>query len=639
MKPRTPAVPSPVSRKRGAGLVRVVAVSAGVLVLAAGALWGFGRDGEGSGEMREVASLDLARVETGSFAITTTAMGELEARNQIELRSELDTRAGIVEIVPEGMVVKKGDLLVQLNAEELQDQIDEQTLEVERAQADVTAAQAELTIQLSENESKRRAAQLKVDIARLALQEWREGEDVKQRQALQLEIEQAERDRNRLKERFERSTQLLAEGFLSKDECDQDEIDYVDADARYKTALLDQNTYLSYQFPRDEKTKLSDVEEAEADLARTLEQNEINATAKRSSLETAKRQLTLKTDRLAKMESQHALATIRAPADGLVVYSTSLNRDGGFFDSEGPLQVGREVRPNELLIILPDTSSMVASVRVLESLAGRIRPGQRAIVKVDALAKETFSGVVESIGVLAETGGWRDPNRREYSVRVALNHDNGAGLLKPSMRAEATVTLGTVQDSLIVPVQAVFSDGPVQYVLTPRGSRFQRVPVKVGRMSDSYAEILEGVGQNERVLLREPASGEVLNVAWTAPELEAVGLALGEDGRPYSPQAAAMAEAMRAMAGIAPEGVQVGGPTGEGERGPRREGGPRGGRGDGPRRPGDGTEVAKDGTGAAGGAADANAEAAPVDTTLAQDQTVEPAKTGEPAEQKAPAKD
>ncbi len=533
---------------RGAGLVRVVGVSAAVLLVVAGGIWAVSRGASGGGSMSEAANLDMAKVETGSFSITTTAMGELEARNQIELRSELDTRADIVEIVAEGIVVKKGDVLIKLNTEQLQVQIDQQTLEVERAFADVTAAENSLKIQMSENDSRDRAGQLKVELAELALAQWRKGEVVKTRSKQTLEIEQAQRDLKRLKEKFERSKELLAEGFLSQDEHDTDEIRWIDAVARLETAELDKQTYEEYQFPRDEKTKISDVEEAKADLDRIRTQNTINAGAKESSLTTTRRQYELKKERLEKLTEQVMLATITAPTDGLVVYATSIGRgrDMIMMGGDGPLQVGREVRPNEMLLILPDTSSMVASVRVHESLAGRVRPGLRVSLKIDAIEGQTFMGVVESIGVLAESGGWRDPNRREYKVRIGLEYDNSEGVLKPSMRAEAEIMLGAVEESMIVPVQAVFTEGPVKYIYAPRGAKFARVPVRVGRMSDNSAEIVGGLELGDRVLLREPGSGEVVTAAWDRTALEAVGVTVDEDGNPVQARRGRM-DMMRAM--------------------------------------------------------------------------------------------
>ncbi|MBZ0171361.1 MAG: efflux RND transporter periplasmic adaptor subunit, partial [Phycisphaerales bacterium] len=141
---------------------------------------------------------------------------------------------------------------------------------------------------------------------------------------------------------------------------------------------------------------------------------------------------------------------------------------------------------------------------------------------------------VESIGLLAEGGGWRDPNRREYTVRIAVDAGEHSERLKPSMRCQAEIILGSVQDAISVPVQAVFSEGPVQYVLIPAGPRFVRRPVQLGRRSDMYAEIVKGVEPGDRVLIREPLPGEVIEDPWATDLLTAAGYTLDEDGKPVS---------------------------------------------------------------------------------------------------------
>jgi hypothetical protein len=153
---------------------------------------------------------------------------------------------------------------------------------------------------------------------------------------------------------------------------------------------------------------------------------------------------------------------------------------------------------------------MVASVRVHESLAGRIRPGQTAGVKIDAAQGRVFQGKVSSISILAETGGWRDPNLREYTVKIALETTpEEAKLLKPAMRAEADIVLGKVNESLTVPIQAVFNDGPTRFVYVPAGGQFKKVPVLVGQRSNTFAQILAGIDSGDSVLLREPSAGEI----------------------------------------------------------------------------------------------------------------------------------
>ncbi len=523
------------TQRRGGALVKLIV---GLTVLAGGTVGVLAATGQlpgvSGGEARQVAenqrTANLARAETRTFEITTIASGELQARNQIELRAEVETGTSIVEIVPEGIIVEPGDVLVRLSSAALQDQIDEELLRVEAARNDLAAAQTALRIQESDNASRLRNAELQVELAELALLQWQEGERVRREKELRVNLENRERDLDRLRDRFEQSKSLLANDFLSLDEYKLDEIRLAEGEAAFAIAQLDLETYANYQRPRDQKQRQSDVANAKADLAKTIEENEINLADRQLNVTSRERQLALREQRLAKLREQYEACTVRAPGGGLVVYATSLdrNRRGG---TDGPLQVGHQVRPNDLLIILPDTSRMMAEVRVHESLAGRVRRGQPATIRVDAAGNETYSGRVESVGVLAESGGWRDPNRREYTVRVSIEGANPDGILKPSMRAEAELQLGRVEDALSVPIQAVFSDGPVRFVYVPRGNRFARVPVAVGRRSNAFAEITGGIREGERVLIVEPEPNSVLEERWTEEQLRVAGLTTDERGQ------------------------------------------------------------------------------------------------------------
>ncbi|MEO0483631.1 MAG: HlyD family efflux transporter periplasmic adaptor subunit [Planctomycetota bacterium] len=506
-------------------VLAVVAVGAGAVVVS-----NSGNDDAGDAPGMATSN-DMAPVEVRTFDITTVASGELEARNQIEIRSELEQRSTITFVVPEGSRVTQGETLVTLNTDAIETNIEEETLRVESARNDVAAAETAHRIQQSTNDSNLRAANLNLELKTLALQQWKAGDVKKRRQQLQLAVEQADRQLERLQEKFERSEQLLGQGFLSKNERDIDEINYIEALAKLETTRLDQEIYEEYQHPRDERSKKSDVEEAEANLERVTEENEINLKNKLATLETRRRQLDLRKQKLEKLYAQLDAAKIVAPSDGLVVYASSLESGRRWGGDDGPLQIGKQVNTNELLIVLPDTNEMMASVRVHESLAGRVRPGQPAEIEIEAAGGGSFKGTVESIGVLAETGGWRDPNRREYTVRVALDADDRATDLKPSMRCEATLRLGRVEDAITAPIQAIFSDGAVRYVYTAKGSKYERVPVRIGRRSAIFAEILAGVDVGDAVLLREPSPGEVLGTAFTEEQLASVGFKYSETGQ------------------------------------------------------------------------------------------------------------
>lgn len=557
------------TKPRGSILVKVLSASAVAAVagLAYVVAAGAGTDDKSAkARAKGPQTADVAVVQKMSFEITTTATGELKAKKQTEIRSELEIESAIVEVVAEGAVVKKGDQLIKLNGDPIQTQIDEETLRVESAKADLIAAENGYDIQVSENESKSRQAKLKVDLAQLAFDQWGEGDHKQKLQDIKLALEESSKELVRLHDKYEKSKLLEKEGFLSRDQLQMDEIAHRKAQAERDKAVLEEQTYNTYQEKKDRKSKLSDLEEAQAELQRTNKQNDIQLASKDADRLNKRRQHQLRTDKMAKLRKQLAACTMIAPQDGLVVYASSSDGDFMGGNSQGPLQVGRRVFPNEALIILPDTTVMIAQVKVHESLAGRVRAGQPATIRVDAAGGQTFSGKVDSIGVLAEGGGWRDPNRREYTVKIALDHDSESNPLKPSMRCESTITLGSVENALSVPVQAIFNDEMVRFVYSPaagRGSRYVRIPVNMGQKSDTFAQITAGLEDGTRVLVRQPTPTEIIQAPWDETQLKIAGFKL-EDGKAVP------------IAGIKSPGAGRGPRNGAAAAGPGRQGRPSG---------------------------------------------------------------
>ncbi|MFO0858706.1 MAG: efflux RND transporter periplasmic adaptor subunit [Phycisphaerales bacterium] len=483
-----------------------------------------------SDKQSKARTADLAEVKRQAFEITTVANGDLQARNQIEVRSPLEQQSTIQFIVPEGTRVKKGDLIVQLNADQIQRQIDEETPRLASARAELVSAENQLQIQTNDNASSLRKAELELTLAELALNQWRDGDAVKQRQNHIVKLDTSKLELERLAEKYLRSQELLAEGFLSKDECDRDEVAYIRAISDYQTSILDLQVFDSFEFVRTDKQKISDVAERRAEVERVRLNNDSQLTSRKADRDNRSTQVALTESRLKKLQDQLSGAKMVAPTDGLVVYSTSVEgmRWGG---SGETLQIGQQVYPNQLIIALPDTSDMLAVVRVHEAMAGRIRPGQDVAVKIDAAGGKVFQGKVDSIGVMAESGGWRDPNLREYSVKIALQDVSAEDGLKPAMRVEGRVMLDKVPEALTVPVQALFAEGALQYVYRPEGSKFVKHPVRAGRRSETTAEITAGLSERDVVLLRTPQPGEVLTRAWDDEALKIAGYKRDEQGQ------------------------------------------------------------------------------------------------------------
>lgn len=506
----------------------------GVLaVLAGGAVAAYQSLRPDTGESGgRATTADLARAEVMTFDIATTATGELEARRSVELRSQLEQSSSIVHVEPEGTFVRAGTVLIRLKSDDIRNQIEEETLRTESARSDLIAAENSYEIQKSQNQTRLEQAEVRLRLAELTLQQWLEGDDRQRTQDLNLDSQRAQIDLDRIEDLYTKKVDLAAQGFLSRDELQQEEIRLIAARAAVARTRLALQSYEQYERERNRTQRQSDVDQAAAEVDRVRRQNEIELASRDAHRINARRQFTIREGRLNNLRTQLVNCEIVAPTDGLIVYSTSIDR-GSRWGQQGqtPLQIGRQVSPNESLIILPDTTEMLAKVRVHESLAGRVRRLQEAEIRIDALPGTTFKGAVESIGVLAEGSDWRDPNRREYTVRVTIQIPEGVEL-KPSMRADASITLGRVENALAVPIQAVFSEGVVRFVYVPRGSRFVRVPVQIGRRSELFAEVVAGIAPGTPVLIRQPSPAEVLADPWRPDQLKAVGLELDDNGVP-----------------------------------------------------------------------------------------------------------
>ncbi|MCI0363153.1 MAG: HlyD family efflux transporter periplasmic adaptor subunit [Phycisphaerales bacterium] len=453
---------------------------------------------------------DIATARRGEFQISLPVSGELAAMNQIEIRNRLDTQAIITEIVAEGKWVNTGDVLLKLNDDELRNKVKDGIDEVNVAEAAAIAAASELDITIKERESELAKADLAIRLAELAWKSWEEGEDISKRKELALAVETARKNAERLRDRFKASAALLEKKYISLDEYKQDEIAMIEANAELDKAVLDVELYEKYQYEQDKAKKSSDLEQAKAERDRTQQSLDAKVRSAQSALDSKKYQLESKRERLRLQEQQLTYCTQVAPSPGLVVYTSSL--DGGFRwgGDDGPPQVGTQIYPNQTVIVLPDTSKMVAAVKVSESLSGQIKVGQFATVTSDAIPDRVLEGEVQSVGVLAESGGWRDPNRRDYTVKILLYGIEDLGL-KPAMRCKANIYVGRVEEALHIPVQAVFQSGSTAYVYVPQGTGYAQRKVTLGRSSELFTEVVEGLNEGDAILLREPEASEIVS--------------------------------------------------------------------------------------------------------------------------------
>ena len=452
---------------------------------------------------------ELHLVDRGDFTVSFPASGELSSSEFKEIRNPLDTSGVIKYIIDEGTTVQEGDLLIQLNQDSLEEAIEKLEDQLTDAENRVIDVEQNLAIGNSTRASSLDKANINIEIAELGLLAWREGIDLQSLQQLELNLATAEINANRLTKRFEEAEELVKNGFISKDEYEMDRIRMIESDSAVKQATIALDVYKRYTRKQDEKKWVSDVEQANAERARVLQRHKAEIVSQNNAVESAQNRVVKLEERLEELRGQLLMCKINAPTTGMVVYRSSMSGGGRRGDDDPPM-IGSQLSPNELVILIPSAAKMIANLKVSEARIANIRPGMKTIVYSDAHPNTPIEGTVDGISVMAEDGGWRDPQRRDYTVRVKLFQDPGMQL-KPSMRCVGNITLDRVEDALSVPIQSIFREGRSAFVYVPTTGGFAQQPVTLGRSSELSVEILNGVDQGDRVLLREPLPVEVVS--------------------------------------------------------------------------------------------------------------------------------
>src|SRR5688572_24498407 len=167
------------------GVIAAGAVGALVVVLGAGALM---MGGSGA-DRTAVGATPVFAVAKGPLTISVTEAGTITAKDQVIVKNEVEGRTTIIYLIDEGVRVKPGELLVELDSSALQTQLVDQEIKVQNAHAAMIQMREELAV--AENQARADIAQAKLnyDFAQDDLKKYIEGEYKQQLMQANTEIQ------------------------------------------------------------------------------------------------------------------------------------------------------------------------------------------------------------------------------------------------------------------------------------------------------------------------------------------------------------------------------------------------------------------------------------------------------------------
>ncbi|MBW2080786.1 MAG: efflux RND transporter periplasmic adaptor subunit [Deltaproteobacteria bacterium] len=147
--------------------------------------------------------------------------------------------------------------------------------------------------------------------------------------------------------------------------------------------------------------------------------------------------------------------------------------------------------PGKSLLILYAPGALRLEAHVREGLIGKVLPGLKLRVAINAL-NATLEGTVEEVIPLA------DPLSRTFLVKVAIP---AIASLYPGMFGRLLVPLD-VRQAVVVPRNAVYRVGQMEVVKAEKDGRWCDCFVKTGKEIDGRVEILSGLKGNERIAVK-----------------------------------------------------------------------------------------------------------------------------------------
>ncbi|HEX2544316.1 MAG TPA: efflux RND transporter periplasmic adaptor subunit [Ramlibacter sp.] len=162
------------------------------------------------------------------------------------------------------------------------------------------------------------------------------------------------------------------------------------------------------------------------------------------------------------------------------------------------VSVGDYLKDGADIVNIEDLDAMFVDFRLPERFQTKVRPGQTALVEVDALPGRRFAAIVHAIDPLV------DANGRSVGIRGCI--DNRQLALRPGMFARVTPVFGVRDEARVIPEEAIVPQGGRQFVIklvegpNPETRIAQRVEVKVGTRQPGKVEITEGLMPGDMVV-------------------------------------------------------------------------------------------------------------------------------------------
>lgn len=184
-------------------------------------------------------------------------------------------------------------------------------------------------------------------------------------------------------------------------------------------------------------------------------------------------------NRLKKTGKVSKTITITAPQSG--VLDNLMAREGMF------------VKPGMEIMSIGQLEHIWVIGEIFERQASLVQVGDLVRMTLDYLPRREWEGQIDFI--------YPSLNATTRTAQVRVHIDNPDGYLKPGMFAQMRIDAAPMDDTLLIPREALIRTGSESRVVLAKGEgRFKSVAVRVGHITDDQVEITSGLDEGDRIV-------------------------------------------------------------------------------------------------------------------------------------------
>jgi multidrug efflux pump subunit AcrA (membrane-fusion protein) len=276
------------------------------------------------------------------------------------------------------------------------------------------------------------------------------------------------------------ATQATIPEDVQKSKLDVDEaranLDVANRTAEERRRLLAQGAIAG----RDVDTAVAAAVQAQATYENAVKHLQgVENTTRKSNAQAAQGQLTSAQGRLMNAEAQASYANLRSPIDGVV--------------TDRPLFPGETASAGTPVIIVMDTSSLLAKLHIAQSAAQKLKLGGSADLFIPGL-EEPQAAVVSLISPALDPGS--------TTVEVWLKLANPGRKFKVGTPVHAVLHGYTISSATLLPPSAILpaEDGGTNVLVVQADGTAKKRPVKLGLRTADKVQVLSGVSPSDLVI-------------------------------------------------------------------------------------------------------------------------------------------